>query len=82
LPEKQVPKGRPRKTYYYYYKVEPREPQNVECINCFRVFDLNANYRSLDKAIIDDKKFCPSCFADIMNPTTAEYYHNQDNIIL
>ena len=67
-------RGRPSKSY----EVKPKSHEFVECVNCFRIFDLNANYRSLDQAIIDDKKFCPSCFdSEIMN----KQYADQNDII-
>ena len=50
-----------------------RQPQIVECVNCFKTFDLNL--RSLDQAIISDDKFCFSCFNLIMQ----QEYDNDDH---
>lgn len=53
-----------------------REPQWIECVNCYKTFDLNL--RSLDQAIISDDRFCVSCFRAMM---TQEYHDPLDDII-
>jgi hypothetical protein len=63
------PAGRPK-------TVIIRQHQIVECVNCFKTFDLNL--RSLDQAIISDDKFCFSCFNLIMQ----QEYHNDEDPLL
>jgi len=67
-------KGRPTKREVINSKVS----EFVECIECFNVFDLNANYRNLEQAIIDDKQFCPTCFREHI---MEKEYEDQNDII-
>ena len=70
-------KGRPTKREVINSKVS----EFVECIECFNVFDLNANYRNLQQAIIDERQFCPECWRDIVEKEYNEDYESQNDII-
>jgi hypothetical protein len=60
-------RGRGRPRIVDKYGIKPSQQKElVECVNCLKVFDLHS--RTLDQSIIDDTKFCFSCFeAEIMN---------------
>jgi hypothetical protein len=69
-------KGRPTKKREVI--INSKVSEFVECIGCFHVFDLNANYRNLQQAIIDDKQFCPTCFREHI---MEKEYEDQNDII-
>ena len=72
-------KGRPTKKREVI--INSKVSEFVECVECFHVFDLNANYRNLQQAIIDDKQFCPTCFRDIMEREYEDYESQNNDII-
>jgi hypothetical protein len=73
-------RGRPpsSRVYNNNNEVKSKPHDFVECCLCWRIYDLNANYRSLDQAIIDDKKFCPDCWK---NEIMQKEYKDQQDII-
>jgi hypothetical protein len=68
-------RGRPKKIDDVSKSNTVNKKEIVECILCYKTIDLNS--RLQEQRIINDTKFCASCFYEILN----QEYQQQDDII-